>query len=230
MSTKGCLTLTLVLAGVILGGLGCGYHLSPAQSLADEAAVKISQGNRTDAEALLRQAVAEDPKLAWAHYNLGSCLAARRAFDDAVASYQRALQLFDRKDRHARSAGLYGIAVALDDKNDFGPAIAAYEAYLQFADAAPEESNGVTQAKARLTALKLAQSQGLPPGKPLRAVLAPASAPAPAPPPEAAPAPPAPPAPVVAPPPPEPVKAEPEKPAAKKKARKGKKGHHRKAP
>ena len=179
---------------------GCGHSLSPAAQLLDDAAIKISQGNRSDAEVVLKQALEKDPNLAWAHYNLASCLQARRAFKDAVAEYRRALELFGNDDRHARSACLYGIAVTLDDKNDFAEATLAYQAYLQFAGGAPEEANGATVARARLNVLSDASLRGLPAGQPLRAPIgaplqpaplpaadAAAPAPAPAAPPAAAP-------------------------------------------
>ena len=157
---------------------GCGPRLSPAERLVNQASLKISQGNRTDAEPMLKQAIAMNPNLAWAHYNLATCLHARRAFDDAVASYRRALELFPVGQRWARSACLYGIAAALDDKNEFAKAKQAYEAYLQFAADVPEESNGVVVARGRMEILERALHLGVVAGKPLRAPLAPASAPA----------------------------------------------------
>jgi len=195
-----------VTALLLVGVAGCGHSMSAAERLADEAAVKISQGNRTDAEVALKQALAKDPNLPWAHYNLATCLQARRAFKDAVAEFQRAADLFGQRDRHARSACLYGIAITLDDQNDFGGALKAYEAYLEYAGAVPEDANGVTTARGRMKILNQAIALGLPSGKPLRAPIgaplvptplpgaapaaeAPAVAPAPAVPAPAAPAP-----------------------------------------
>ena len=138
---------------------------------------------------------------------MGSCLQARRAFADAVAEYRRALDLFGQTDRHARSACLYGIALTFDDQNDFGQALKAYEAYLEFAGAEANEANGVTMARGRMKILNEAIARGVPSGKPLRAPITP------------------PPPPVVeaAPPPPPVVAPEPAKePAKGKKAKKSK--------
>jgi len=217
-------TCRCVVALLLVSAAGCGHTMSPAERLNDEAAIKISQGNRTDAETNLKQALEKNPNLPWAHYNLATTLQSRRAFRDAVGEYKRALELFGQGDRHARSACLYGIAATLDDQNDFGGAIKAYEAYMEFASAAPEEANGVTTARARMKILNQAITQGLPSGKPLRTPIAGvATVPPPAPGAEAAPPPvaaPAPAPPVVAPAPakaPEPAKGKPEKPAKKKK-------------
>jgi tetratricopeptide (TPR) repeat protein len=177
MSTKGQWAAAFLLA---LAG-GCGHTLSPAEQLSDEASVKISQGNRTDAEVALRQSIERNPNLPWAHYNLATCLQARRAFDDALAEYRRALDLFGNANRHARSACLYGIAATLDDRNDFDGALKAYQTYLDFAGAAPEEANGVSVARARCSVLTEAVSRGLPSGKPLRVLIGAPIVPAPLP-------------------------------------------------
>jgi tetratricopeptide (TPR) repeat protein len=207
-------------AALLLCVAGCGPTMTPAERLTNEAALKISQGNRTDAEAQLKQAIEKDPNLPWAHYNLATCLQARRAFKDAVAGFQRAADLFGQRDRHARSACLYGIAVTLDEQNEFGGALKAYEAYLAYAGPVPEDANGVAMARARMKILQEAVAKGIPAGKPLRAPItaAPAPAPTPEPPPPAAAAAPPPPPPVVAP-APEPVKAAPAKKGKRGKAK-----------
>jgi tetratricopeptide (TPR) repeat protein len=146
---------------------GCAFRLSPAETLVDEAAVKISQGNLSDAEPLLKKAIAQDPNLGWAHYNLGSCLHARRAFDDAIGEYRQAISLFGEK-HFARSAALYGIASALDDANDWQAAVQAYEAFLQFAATSSDDANGAAMARARIVVLRDAMTRGLPSRKPLR--------------------------------------------------------------
>jgi tetratricopeptide (TPR) repeat protein len=202
----------------LLLAAGCGHTMSPAERLADEAAVKISQGNRTDAEPLLKQAIEKNPNLPWAHYNLGTCLQSRRAFGDAVSEYKRALELFGDKDRHARSACIYGIAATYDDWNDFPKALKAYDDYLAFAGASPDEANSVPLARARQKVMNEAIARGVPVAKPLRAPISPP----PPPPPPAVEV--APPPPVVEPEPPMPDPAkEPEKPGKGKKAKKGKK-------
>jgi tetratricopeptide (TPR) repeat protein len=205
------------LVALLLSTAGCAHTLSPAARLNDEAAIKISQGNKSDAEVALKKSIALDPNLPWAHYNLGTCLQSRRAFTDAVAEFRRALDLFGQRDRHARSACLYGIAETLDDQNDFAKALKAYEDYLAFAGAAPEEANGVTLARARMKVMNEAITRGVPSGKPLRAPITPPPAP---PPPAVAAPPPPPPPPVVA---PEPPKPEPAKTPEPDKAKKGKK-------
>ena len=201
MSKTGLALLVLTVAVA-----GCAFHLSPAEALLDDAAVKISQGNRSDAEPLLKKAIAQDPNLAWARYNLATCLQARRAFDDAIAEYRQAVSLFGDK-HYARSAAMYGIASTLDDENDWQAAVGAYEAYLQFAATSADDANGAAMARARILVLRDAMARGLPERKPLRgaALQAPTgSTPPPGPEaaPPAAPAPVAPAAPPAAAPPP----------------------------
>ncbi|HEY3359811.1 MAG TPA: tetratricopeptide repeat protein [Polyangia bacterium] len=211
---------------------GCAYRLSPADALADEAAQKISQGNLTDAEPLLKQAIAKNPHLAWPHYNLATCLHARRSFTDALAEYREAARLFGAHQR-GKSVCLYGIASLLDDRNDWPAALEAYEAYLQFTGGEPNETRGVAMARARVTVIRDAVQRNIPAGKPLRGValiLPPGSgtptvpagdAPKPAPPVVAPPAAPLPPAPAAKP-APAPAKPAPAaKPAATPAAAKG---------
>jgi tetratricopeptide (TPR) repeat protein len=158
---------------------GCAHRLSPAAALADEAAVKIAQGNLTDAEPELKRSIALDPNQPWPHYNLATVLQARRSFRDGLAEYRRALQLFGA-DRFGKGICLYGIAGLLDDQNEWQPALAAYEEYLTFARNEPREMKGIAMAHARIAIIRDALQRGIPAGKPLRGVALAGSGPAPA--------------------------------------------------
>lgn len=65
-------------------------------------------GKATSDAALLRQAVKANPRMADAHFELGSALEAQRDFAGAIESYRQAAQLAPRKpDPHYRLARLY---------------------------------------------------------------------------------------------------------------------------
>ena len=87
----------------------------------------VVAGRFAEAEKPLREALRLDPMLPEAHYNLAIALRNEGRFDDAVAEYHRALDLFTSEPDRAKA--LYGIGMAREARGDKG----AWDEYLAFA-------------------------------------------------------------------------------------------------
>jgi tetratricopeptide (TPR) repeat protein len=101
-----------------------GYVLE-ASRLYQSGLAHLQLGNSQPAAAFFRQALALNPQLASAHYNLGAILQASNRYDEAIAHYEKAIAL--KPDDFAAHNNLGNALVALNRLDD---AIAHYQRAL----------------------------------------------------------------------------------------------------
>lgn len=89
----------------------------------------VVKGHYADAEKKLREALRLDPNLVEAHYNLGVALRELGRYDEAIAEYDQAAQMYQPGDTGDRAKALYGSALAKEARGDKS----AWDAYLAFA-------------------------------------------------------------------------------------------------
>ena len=112
---------------------------SPAHRLLGHGVALVVQGDYADAEKLLREALRLDPNLPEARYNLGVALKHLGRYDEAIAEYDQAEQMYPRDDEPDRAKALYGAALAKEARGDRD----AWNAYLAFARPLRDEQPGV---------------------------------------------------------------------------------------
>jgi tetratricopeptide (TPR) repeat protein len=114
------------------------YRLPKGEEEVNRASEMMVRFDYAGAEPLLRRAIADTPRDPYAHYNLAALLRATGRYDEAIAEYDRAKELFETTDRHANGRGdvgncLYGIALATEAKDDPQAAARAWNDYIRFA-------------------------------------------------------------------------------------------------
>lgn len=122
---------------------------------------KVIARDYLGAEPLLRRALAADPSMAEARYNLGVVLRETGRAPEAVAEYREALSWYRPDDVANRTKALYGIALASDDMDDPAAAARAWQAYVDVARRYPDEADTVALAEQRMAAnMDLAAAPG----------------------------------------------------------------------
>jgi tetratricopeptide (TPR) repeat protein len=162
---KGFLALVAALA-VATPLLARAQGLSRAERLLNQATMLIVDGRFYEAEPLARAAVAANPNLAEARYNLGVIYRNTGRFDQAIAEFRIARTLFRHDDIPNQTKNLYGIALAAEDKGDPQAAIAAWNDYIAFAQRYAAEQPALAIARHHLNTdrrLAAAPPQQLPP-------------------------------------------------------------------
>jgi tetratricopeptide (TPR) repeat protein len=107
-------------------------QLPPSERALNEGTSLIVAGKFAEAEPPLRRALAIDPNLANAHYNLGVSLRHQARLGEAIAAYRAAADGFAPNDEPNRSKALYGAALAADDTGDPELATRAWRDYVAF--------------------------------------------------------------------------------------------------
>jgi tetratricopeptide (TPR) repeat protein len=110
----------------------------------------VVNGRYTEAEKVLRHALAENPDMREGHYNLAVVLRQTGRNDEAIAEYRKALNAYDPADEPNRAKALYGIALAREAMNDKH----AWDEYLAFARPLRGQRNGVEVAEQRTELLQ----------------------------------------------------------------------------
>jgi tetratricopeptide (TPR) repeat protein len=123
---------------------------------ADRAAQANVRGDFVTAERDARQGITETPNNPWAHYNLAVALKSLGRFDDAIAEYHAAMDLFEsNKAWRANGEGdiancLYGIALTQELRGDPRVAVGAWDNYIKFAQRFKREQPALAIARNRL--------------------------------------------------------------------------------
>lgn len=123
---------------------------------ADRAAQQNVRGDFVAAERDARQGITQMPNDPWAHYNLAVALKSLGRFDEAIAEYHAAMDLFE-SNKALRPHGegdiancLYGIALTQELRGDPRVAVGAWDNYIKFARKYTREQPSVAIAKMHL--------------------------------------------------------------------------------
>jgi tetratricopeptide (TPR) repeat protein len=142
-------TLEIVLAGA-LAFAPSAASATNAHALLGDGVNLVVHGRYAEAQPLLERALARDPSLVEAHYNLAVALHEQGMHDLAIAEYRAALRLYAPGDEPNRSKCLYGIALAAESAGDPAAAARAWQDYLAFARPYRAEQPAVTIATQHL--------------------------------------------------------------------------------
>jgi tetratricopeptide (TPR) repeat protein len=148
------------------------YGPPPAQASAKEtteAARALMAGKPEEAIKHADQALAAQPKSAWAHYQKASALAALGKWEAAVSEYDEAMRTFARGDDWGRSVALWGRGEVLRDSGHCDEAKTTFNEYVSLvasrdkkaADLANEQS-AACKAPAERKAEAVAANQAAP--------------------------------------------------------------------
>lgn len=130
--------------------------LDAAHRIAGHGVALLVQGDYADAEKLLREALRLEPDQPEARYDLAVALRHLGRYDEAIAEYEQAAQMFPRGDEAARAQALYGAGLAKEARGDRD----AWGAYLAFARPLAAEQPAVRIAAERQAALSGARVPG----------------------------------------------------------------------
>jgi tetratricopeptide (TPR) repeat protein len=119
--------------------------LGPARRILGHGVALVVQGDYADGEKLLRESLRLEAGLPEAHYNLGVALKHLGRYDEAIAEYDQAEQMYAPADEPNRAKALYGAALAKEARGDRN----AWNAYLAFARPLRAEQPSVRIAEQR---------------------------------------------------------------------------------
>lgn len=141
------------------------FVLPPPAHKLNQATSLIVIGRFHEAEPLLRESLTLDQSQPEAHYNLGVVLRETNRFDQAIAEFKTADQLFAPNDQPNRAKCLYGIALAAESQGDADRAMAAWQDYIRFDSRFAGSQPAVAIARQHLEMQQnIAQTQPRPPG------------------------------------------------------------------
>jgi Flp pilus assembly protein TadD len=103
--------------------------LDHPHQLLGEGVGRVVAGNYRDAIPKLQAAIAEDPTMRDAHYNLAVAYRELGDNDQAITEFRSALAITGERDEVTKSQILYGLALAKDARGDRD----AWNQYLSFA-------------------------------------------------------------------------------------------------
>jgi tetratricopeptide (TPR) repeat protein len=158
--------LAFALALVVPAVASANAKLPKGQEEVNRASEMIVRGDYAGAEPILRKAVFDVPDDPYAHFNLGTVLRATGRYDEAVAEFHTALDIFESKGPRANGEGdiassLYNIALAQEAKGDPRVAVGAWDNYIRFAKKYKAESPAIEIARNRIDGqMRLAQMKG----------------------------------------------------------------------
>src|SRR2546430_4039012 len=107
-----------LLGGGVARAADSSSPFSPSHRKLGQGTELIVAGKYREAEPVLREALAIDPMLAEAHYNLGVSLREQGRNREAIPEYRAALDGYALDDEPNRSKALYGAALAAEDSGD----------------------------------------------------------------------------------------------------------------
>jgi tetratricopeptide (TPR) repeat protein len=118
-----------------------------ASSRASLAAEALSRGDAVAALARADEAVIQDPRNAWAHYNRAAALAELRKVDEAVKAYDLAAERFGDGDRWGKSVAIWGKAHLLYRAGRCPDAAAVFAQYARTVEAVDPPSAALARSR-----------------------------------------------------------------------------------
>jgi tetratricopeptide (TPR) repeat protein len=123
---------------------------SPRSSeLSSQAAEALVRGKPADAVRLSDEAIADDARNPWAHYNRGAALTDLGRTNEAVAAFRVAQRSFSREDAWGKSIAMYGQANALAQAGRCAEARPFFEAYAAYVERVDGPAAGMARRYAR---------------------------------------------------------------------------------
>jgi len=117
-----------------------------------EAARALIAGKPEEAIKHADQALATQPKAAWAHYQKASALSMLGKWEQAVAEYDEAMRTFTRGDDWGRSVALWGRGEVLRDSGHCDEAKTTFNEYVSLV--ASRDQKAADMANSQVTACK----------------------------------------------------------------------------